>query len=75
MALTHPLRAAPPGSHAAPTLEPAPPAALPASEVVIEELDQQVRAAVRRQGVRPQREEAVVRRIATGVVRDTTSGA
>ena len=37
---------------------------------LVEQLDQHVREAVRRQGVDPQREVGVVRRIAEGVVRD-----
>ncbi len=37
---------------------------------VVDELDERVRALVRREGVDPQRDAAVVRRIAQGVVRD-----
>ena len=70
MALTQPLRAASPGSHAAPPREPGAPRVAVVDGAVVEDLDAQVRAAVRRQGVDPQRDEALVRRIATEVVRD-----
>jgi pilus assembly protein CpaF len=40
-----------------------------AHDELVEQLDQQVRELVRREGVDPQREAALVRRIAEGVVR------
>lgn len=42
----------------------------PASAGLVDELDEQVRALVRHEGVDPQRDAGVVRRIAEGVVRD-----
>ena len=41
----------------------------PASEEVVARLDEQLRAAVRRDGIDPQREVTSVRRLATGLVR------
>jgi pilus assembly protein CpaF len=45
-------------------------AATPAHEELVEQLDAHVREAVRREGVDPQRDAGVVRRIAESVVRD-----
>lgn len=42
----------------------------PASDDVVTRLDEDLRAAVRRDGIDPQREVAAVRRLATGLVRE-----
>ena len=59
MSLTPPPRAAVRRTHDA-----------AAHEALVEQLDQQVRELVRRDGVDPQRDAALVRRLATSVVRD-----